>query len=211
MYNIIDYRTYKMKDNKGDGVMCVTLKAIKGKTPQELLNEYNIDINPPVDIAELLNKIGISTIAQDFSEIEEMMHKEKGSILGAAFSNGDDLAIFYKKSDTIHRKKFTIAHELAHCCMHCPKDESSHIEFRVEPFLHEMSIDELRKEKEANIFAGKILIPVESLQTQYDKMLVPSLSNLAKIFDVSTSVMAARLDYLDLPYFKDSQITEVII
>lgn len=34
-------------------------------------------------------------------------------------------------------------------------------------------------------------------------MIVPSLTELSKIFEVSTSVMAARLDFLKLPYFKD--------
>ena len=71
MYNIINYNTLKKKNSKGDDVMCATLKMIKRKTPQELLNEYNIDIKPPIDIAQLLNKIGISTIAQDFFDIEE--------------------------------------------------------------------------------------------------------------------------------------------
>lgn len=199
------------KNSKEDDVMCATLKMIKRKTPQELLNEYNIDIKSPIDIAKLLNKIGISTIAQDFFDIEELMQKKKDSILGAAFSKEDNLAIFYKKSDTFRRKNFTIAHELAHCCLHCPNDTSSHIEFRIEPFIDELSMEEFKKEREANIFAGEILIPEESLKIYYNKMLIPSLLALAKIFDVSTSVMAARLDYLQLPYYKDSQTTEIIM
>ena len=49
-----------------------------------------------------------------------------------------------------------------------------------------------------------MLIPQNPLLTYYNKMIVPSLTELAKIFDVSTSVMSARLDYLRLAYYKDS-------
>ena len=81
--------------------------------------EYDVSQKPPVDISKLLENIGISTIAKDFSEIEHLMEADAGSILGAAFSNGNNLAIFYKKNESLHRKKFTIAHELAHCCLDC--------------------------------------------------------------------------------------------
>ena len=60
------------------------------------------------------------------------------------------------------------------------------------------------KETEADIFAGELLIPEQSLVKVYDEFYVPSLKSLAKIFMVSTNVMAARLDYLSMPYFKDA-------
>lgn len=183
--------------------MCTILKKIKDKNPYELLETYNIDMTPPINISELLDNIGISTISKDFSEIEQMADVKKGSVLGAAFSNEDNLTIFYKKSDSFHRKKFTIAHELAHCCLHCPSNESSHIEFRIEPFSTKLSEEDLDKEKEANIFAGQLLIPKEPLMKYYNKLVIPSLSKLSEIFDVSSSVMAARLDYLHLAYYKD--------
>lgn len=204
--NIIDFYTTK------DGVkcMCTILKKIRNKSPYELLEQYDIDITPPIDISKLLEKIGISTIAKDFTEIEKINQVDKGSILGAAFSDGEDLAIFYKSSDSIHRKKFTIAHELAHCCYDCPTDESSHIEYRLDPFVNDLDDEEYRKERRANIFAGQLLIPKSSLMQAYNKMIIPSLVELSKVFDVSTSVMAARLDYLELSYYKDSPV-EIIL
>lgn len=207
MKNIINFCSY-VKDKGGES-MTTILEKIRNKNPIELLKEYNISMKPPIDISKLLESIGISTISQDFSEIEEIKKVEKGSILGAALSSGDDLAIFYKRFDSLHRIKFTISHELAHCCLHCPTNESTHIEYRLNLFS-ELSWQELKKEKEANIFAGELLIPEEVLKKYYDEMIVPSLSSLSKIFDVSTSVMAARLDYLNMPYYKDRQIDEVI-
>jgi hypothetical protein len=182
--------------------MCTILNKIKNKEPYELLKEYKISIEPPIDISRLLKEIGISTIAYDFTDIENVKNVEHGSILGAAFSKDDDLAIFYKRSDSLHRQKFTIAHELGHCCLHCPNEEASHIEYRLDKTLE--FTDNQAKEKEANIFAGKLLIPEEALVKFYEKMIVPSLTDLANIFKVSTSVMSARLDYLKMPYFKDS-------
>ncbi len=209
MGKIIQYSISFQKRNLGGDYMCIILEKIRNKSPYELLDEYGISMTPPINISLLLDKIGISVIAKDFSEIEKMSESEPGSILGAAFSNNDDLAIFYKKSDHLHRKKFTIAHELAHCCLDCPKNESAHIEFRLEPFVN-LSEKELEKERRANIFAGQLLIPKDILISYYDKMIIPSLTELSKIFEVSSSVMAARLDYLKKPYYKDS-ITETII
>lgn len=207
MGQVIDMDNYlqRMKVVK----MCKILEKIKNKTATELLKEYRIDLNPPINISSLIEKLGIYTIATEFDEIEDSKKIEYGSILGATFSNGEELSIFYKKSDSLHRKKFTIAHELGHCCYDCPNNETSHIEYRLLPFSN-LTKEELEKEKRANIFAGELLIPYNSLKEQYNKMIIPSLSELSKIFDISTSVMAARLDYLKLPYYKDS-ITEIIL
>ena len=76
------------------------------------------------------------------------------------------------------------------------------IKVRLEASM-KLSEDEIKKEKRANIFAGQLLVPKISLIDYYKKMIVPSLTELSKIFDVSTSVMSARLDLLRLPYFKD--------
>lgn len=189
--------------------MCKTLKKIKGKTAIELLEEFCVGCEPPIDIIGLARKIGIMTIPKDFSKIEEIQEVETGTILGATFSLGDDLAIFYRPEDSFHRQKFTIAHELAHCCNDCPKDEAVHIEYRLKPYIC-LDKDILEKERRANIFAGELLIPKDGLMKIYNQLIIPSLTDLAKIFDVSTSVMAARLDYLKLPYYKDCTTENIL-
>lgn len=210
MGNIISFVNVRREKQKRKLPMCSILSEIRNKKPEELLDKYEISQHPPVDVSALLKKIGISTIEMDFSAIEALEEKEKGSILGAAYTNGDALAIFYKKDDSYHRTKFTIAHELAHCCLHCPNDESAHIQYRFSHF-EGMSEEEYKKEREANIFAGRLLIPKEALEKYYDELTLPSLHKLAEIFDVSTSVMAARLEYLDMAYYKDSPTPDVIL
>lgn len=199
MGQVIDMDNYlqRMKVVK----MCEILKKIQFKTASNLLKEYSIKNEPPVNISLLLENIGISLIAKDFSEIERISGCEKDSILGAAISNNDNLAIFYRADDTYHRKVFTIAHELGHCCIHADNLKIEHIEYRT---INVMDKHEI----EANIFAGELLIPYSILKSVYDDFIIPSLKSLSKIFDVSTNVMAARLDYLNLGYYKDIDISE---
>lgn len=199
MGQVIDMNIYlkRMKVVK----MCEILKKIQFKTASNLLKEYNIKNEPPVNISLLLENIGISLIAKDFSEIERISGCKKDSILGAAISNNDNLAIFYRADDTYHRKIFTIAHELGHCCIHADNLKIEHIEYRT---INVMDKHEI----EANIFAGELLIPYSILKSVYDDFIIPSLKSLSKIFDVSTNVMAARLDYLNLGYYKDVDISE---
>lgn len=181
--------------------MCTILQKIKNKTPLELLKENSIKLEPPIDIPLLLDRLGISSISKDFTDMEKKVGCENGEVLGAAISEGDSLAIFYRKFDTYHRKIFTIAHELGHCCKHTDNLKISHIELRTNNSIEE-------HECEANIFAGELLIPETVLMPIYNKFVLPSLEALSKIFDVSTTVMAARLDYLGLSYFKDININE---
>lgn len=202
MNNIIEFNYIQKKKQKGDLYMCAILEKIKNKSAYELLQEYHIELKPPIDISLLLDKIGISVIAKDFSYIEQACDYEPGTILGAAISKGNNLAIFYRKSDTYNRKIFTIAHELGHCCKHSEDLKISHIELRTtENILNNHEI-------EANIFAGELLIPEKLLIQKYNNFIIPSLKVLSKMFGVSTNVMAARLDYLNLDYFKDIKISE---
>lgn len=74
-----------------------------------------------------------------------------------------NLAIFYKKSDSLQNKEFTIARELGYCCLHCSKDESDLIELCVRIIFRtvlrmrtfddmlskQLQDDEFRKEYEA--------------------------------------------------------------
>lgn len=200
MGKIIDVTQLCTINNKRITNMCTILEKIKGKTPMELLEEYKIPLTPPIDLSKLLEKIGISTIAQDFTEIEKNSNVEPGCVLGAAISKGDSLAIFYRKSDSYNRKKFTIAHELAHCCLHTDSLRISHVELRIADYTTN------EKERDANTFAGELLIPKNILMEKYEEFIIPSLKTLSEIFEVSYNVMAARLDHLGLSYLKDVKI-----
>lgn len=197
--NIIHFFNTK---EKGDDIMCKTLRNLKDLSPSDLLEKYNISSDPPIDIGTLLKRIGIISLGIDFKKAEEESNYEENSILGATIIDDNDIIIFYRENDSLNRKRFTIAHELAHCCKDYDNLTKGHVELRND----EISLS--GKEYDANIFAGELLIPSNSLMYIYDKLLVPSLSVLSSIYQVSTNVMAARLDYLKKPYLKDISIDD---
>ena len=185
-------------DSTGD-TMCKILEKLRDKTPENLLKEYQISLVPPIDISLLMQRIGIKEIPFDFTELEKLMNLETGDIIGTVFAKNDELGIFYKASDSLNRQRFTIAHEIAHCCLDTDALKTKHIELR------SSQTENTLKEYNANVFAGKLLIPKISLDKIHSKfLLAPPLSVISKIFEVSTTVMAARLDYLELKYIDDT-------
>lgn len=176
--------------------MCKILREIGGLTAYELLEKYSISLSPPIDIKKLVDNIGIRLVRYDFSEAEKAGNYPQNSIIGAALSEKDSLNILYATKMTLNRIRFTIAHELAHCCLHNDNLEINHLELRTD--------DNSDRERDANIFTGELLVPYSSLITIYNQLLKPSLSVLAQIFQVSTNVMRERLKYLELNFADDS-------
>ena len=185
-------------ERTGD-TMCKILEKLRDKTPENLLKEYQISLVPPIDVSLLMQRIGIKEIPFDFTELEKIMKLKTGDVIGSVFAKGDELGIFYKASDSLNRQRFTIAHEIAHCCLDTDALKTKHIELR------SSQTENMLKEYNANVFAGKLLIPKISLDKIHSKFLIsPPLSVISKIFEVSTTVMAARLDYLELKYIDDT-------
>ena len=172
--------------------MCKILREIGGLSALELLEKYGISLSPPIDIKRLVDNIGIRLIRYDFSNAEKAGNYPLGSIIGAALSDGDCLDILYANNLTLNRVRFTVAHELAHCCLHNDSLEINHLELRTNNVSP--------KERDTNIFAGELLVPYSSLLPIYNQLLKPSLSVLAQIFLVSSIVMRERLKYLELNF-----------
>lgn len=187
---------------KEDGIMYEVLKNMRNKSAMDLLKENGISLTPPINIFLLLQRLGIKEVAADFSDIEKILQYDSGEILGITFAQEKQVGIFYRSSDSINRRRFTMAHEIAHCCLHTDTLTDKHIELRSSKTQND------QREYNANVFAGELLIPESSLKMIYEQLLVPSLSGLSEIFQVSTNVMAKRLDYLKMPYMKDEEISE---
>lgn len=178
---------------KEGGFMSKKLEELSGLTAEQLLRKYNVSLKPPINLNKLIENIGISAYSLDFSDVEDSLGYVKGEILGAVISDGDDLDILYAKGLSDNRSRFTVAHELAHCCTHTQELMSGHIELRKD------NDEELsKKEYDANIFAGELLIPKESLVEVCSLLIKPTITSLAEIFQVSANVMRARLEYLNL-------------
>lgn len=196
--------------------MCTILRELHKKSPEYILENYGSKEQFPVDIVDIAKRIGIKLGSVDFTELEKKdsfkeMVKEKGHILGSVRAKGDDLFINYhnalhddpkfkhlsevdKKDILARRQRFTIAHEVAHCCLHIdPDNYEPHIEYRTEQIDYEPN----SPERDANIFAGKLLIPLSILSDLamiYNNKI--SISLFADFFKVSKHVMEARIIYL---------------
>ncbi len=173
--------------------MCPPLHKIRGLSADEILKEYYHDGTFPLDLGVLLENIGISNDTMDFTELEKITGK---TVLGLVVSDSKNAIIYYREDDTPNRQRFTIAHELAHCCLYNNSTPYRHIEFRMDDEEYKANLKEIK----ANIFAGELLIPFNKLKEVYLSLDKPYSTILAKKFGVSTSVMEARLNYLGISY-----------
>lgn len=175
-------------------------KNLNGKSPEDLITRFELDKMVPVKLDGIFEYCGIEVLPTDFKTYEEIPENseivdKKGLVLGAVVVNNNKINILYKKDDSKHRQRFTVAHELAHCCLHAGRlAQDGHVDFRLD--IEEPTASEY----EANVFAGELLIPKKTLDTLYKAIKKPKLDILAKIFDVSDNVMRERLKYLDLPF-----------
>lgn len=192
------YAHYRMRQRERKvSSMCKAISQLKNMSADALLELCGQTDNIPVDLKAILRKLGISAIPIDFSEAENNIRQRFHSnvqVLGAIATKEDRAAIFYnrKNQGDSHRSRFTIAHELGHCCLNnvTLEDGKTHIDCRIE------GISQSEDEIAANIFAGELLIPETSLYQTIEKLLMPSVHILADIFDVSDNVMLKRLEYL---------------
>lgn len=179
-----------------------SLENVYMKTAEQILRENNISLEPPIDLDGLVKRLGIRVREHDFSFVEEKIGFEKDSILGATLLVDDEIVILHKKYEekrNNHGKRFTIAHELGHCVYHADSLVMNHLELRSDAYNKN---DE--RERKASTFAGELLIPDESLRSICKRLIIPSLSTLAKIFDVSIGVMKERLSDTEIMYFDDT-------
>lgn len=175
--------------------MCQKIKELHDLTPADLLKKTNQTGVFPVDVAQICYKMGIRLMPFDFSQIEMQARRsehrvEFGDVLGAVVARENDLAILYKKDDLVNNRRFTIAHEIAHSCLHMEPDSAFHIEFRT------ALRDGSQNEREANAFARSLLIPSDVLRAligQNNRIEPKTVSRLSSMFMVSEEVMQERL------------------
>jgi Zn-dependent peptidase ImmA (M78 family) len=218
---IIDMRDLR-KGRDGD-FMCKPLERLCGKSAEYILDTYGNKYSYPVDIVQIVRNIGgISLGSKDFTELDKLISKdnENAHIIGAVRVLENGLQIIYadrldKEKDSLYpdmtprqrneklirRQRFTIAHELAHCCLHIDATQKkNYIELRSE----NVDIGDAYKEKVANIFAGELLMPrliLDAFILNPKKYGVNmgeevSVKKMADAFLVNNHTMLARLKHL---------------
>lgn len=150
----------------------------------------------PVKIVELCEKQGIKVF-------EEYLPKEVSGFIIIQEDNFRDYdtgkLIVINLSDSARRRRFTIAHELAHYLLH--RDTRSEL------YAHRDAGQNNRMEQEANLFAANILMPedlvkkaLENISDDSSCALPPSMKieYIANEFAVSFNAALVRMEQLKL-------------
>ena len=187
----------KCKDKNMGDFMCKVLERMNGLSPEDILKMCGQYDNVPVDLDEVIRSLQVIKKAAPLEDVAKAT--KRSHIAGLVVLNGDNVGIFYNVNDSIKQKRFTIAHEIGHCCLHGDILKNGYIEF-----LHKDGFEN-EHEIEASVFASKLLIPAETLREIYNRLILPSLSGLADIFGVPIHIMEHRLKELKMKYYIDEK------
>ncbi len=221
-YMIIKFdRNYKRRTSDNMSTVLDRIKQYNGA--DDMLETHGCVDDFKVDIFGLAKELGIRVKDSDFDEFEKQTKVKEDSVLGAIIdiNEEDSLTILLKNSlgksefyenmtsvernDTLRkRRRFTLAHEIAHAYLHISENDAR-FRFDSRTELDPLTEKDLydKEEYEANVFAGELLVPQKKLSAICAQMAYPSLNLLCEIFDVSHSVMSARLRHLGMMYVDD--------
>ena len=161
------------------------------KKAGDLLQEAAM-VQAPVPVDEVARYLGIQVDEVDLGEeCSGMLVREEGSVVIGVNANHHE-----------HRKRFTIAHEIAHYMLHGGEayiDKPPHIDFRAA----DSGSGTQQEETEANQFAAALLMPADQVRAAvaeqpFDPARDDELPNLARRFKVSPQAMTTRLIHLGL-------------
>ena len=153
-----------------------------------LRNVFGETISLPVNLTEVARKYGISVRHASFKP------PYATDLYGYIAKRDGEIKITVNSENSYGRKRFTIAHELAHYFLHHDQKEIEFLDLR--------STERDDKERAADAFAAELLMPETCVREEHDKLMFPTVRQLALVFGVSEEAMYYRL--------KNLQITNVI-
>jgi predicted transcriptional regulator len=142
----------------------------------------------PVDVSGLAEALGL-TVWED----DELPEGVSGKICQDENSGPAGYSIVVRASDPYVRRRFTVAHEIAHFVLHRDRIGSS----LTDDAMYRSGLS-TREEVEANRLAADILMP-RSLVIEHIKLWGTDAEVLAKLFNVSEAAMRIRLSSLASP------------
>ncbi len=114
-------------------------------------------------------------------------------VSGTLTTKNKKQTISVSRSDCEERKRFTIAHEIAHVILH--ESSQNHVDYR-QALKKYTTKAELTKEIQANMLAAALLMPTTLVKKTWEE--VKDLDQLAELFKVSKAAAAVRLETLGL-------------
>lgn len=172
--------------------MAIRRKHIR-TTASQLLRSNGIE-SAPVEVEKIAEYLGIRV------QYETTDDDLSGFLLRDLSRNKAVIGVNAKHHES--RKRFTVAHELGHFMLH--EHENLHVDkrFMIQLRDEKSSKGEFEDEKEANLFAAELLMPVDFIQSdlseisEFDLEDEQFIKELADRYKVSTQAMTFRLAYL---------------
>lgn len=158
--------------------------SYKNEAFKKIIEKFpNIDLSSiddvfVVPVGEICEKLGLKA---EFKELDE------GS---SGYLDKDTNTIFINESYPATRNLFTVAHEIGHFVLH---DGSQN---RFDQY-HKYTPEQLKREWEANKFAGNLLMPEYKFESVF-KELKGRIKEIASYFGVSQRAVEVRAFYLGL-------------
>ncbi len=151
-----------------------------------LLIESGINA-PPVPVEQIIRARGIAIETTSLGEVS-----------GLVLRKGKEIVIGVNKNDSPNRRRFTMAHELAHALLHHGNEIHYDKDFRINLRSEESGLGVHVEEIEANFFAACVLMPRRFLDADPEAALVDAenadaVARVAKRYGVSTHAMSIRL------------------
>lgn len=168
------------------------MTVLYGKSAADILHETGQENNIHVSLNEILRHYRISAKAMDFTDLENFMRiwefSEGNHIIGLMVSDPSGaVTIFYSNGSGFMQNyecRFIVARELAFQCL---TDKPAHIKLKY---------DDHPEDERANIFAGELLLPLHQLEIVSKELLLPTIQNLSRVFEVPEAVIVERLKHL---------------
>jgi Zn-dependent peptidase ImmA (M78 family) len=164
--------------------MILQANPVKTEIPSELIQRFQQ--SAPVDVVGLAQSLGVKVYESAGAPLRD---GDSGMILRNAVVGGPSgYCIVVRATDAFVRKRFTVAHEVAHFILHREKIGES----LSDDALYRSGLTTMQ-EVEANRLAAEILMPRNLVQHYIRIIGEASVSVLAKTFQVSESAMRIRL------------------
>lgn len=151
------------------------------KMARKVLNDFQ-SVALPIDLKLLLRHKGY-----EYIEVDSFLDD-----VDALFLRSDNDGKTYAAVNAnhhVHRQRFSLAHEFGHIMMnHDLNYYQPYITIDDPPTNKTHTNAEAALEKEANAFAGELLVPLEMLKSAFRKS--PDIKDLARTFWVSQQVVS---------------------
>ena len=152
------------------------------KIVNELIHEYNLNLEEAIDIEDLINKMHIRLVTKELGE----------GVLGASKVEGlKRLIVISSRVYNEEQKRFTLAHELGHILIHRGTHYYSKGDFY-------MICTGKQKEDEADRFAVELLLPSKVIENMIKENDVnfQLIKQIAQRYETSLTSTAIRVTEL---------------